>query len=110
MSRISEPTALTNDRSSRESPESDADPLYKARLPQAAARDTALSALFDVGWPASLHRVVRNSTYQRWSPSLLAGPRTRWRRSRRVVAEPVAQQRPMLSGSAIGKRTHKGDD
>ena len=48
------------------SDESDAHPRYKARLVQAEARDTALTELFDVGWPASPHRVLRNSTYERW--------------------------------------------
>jgi nitronate monooxygenase len=33
--------------------ESDAYPCYKARLIQAEARDTVLTELFDVGWPAS---------------------------------------------------------
>jgi nitronate monooxygenase len=32
----------------------------------AEARDTVFTDLFDVGWPASPHRVLRNSTYQRW--------------------------------------------
>ena len=27
---------------------------------------TVLTELFDVGWPASPHRVLRNNTYQRW--------------------------------------------
>jgi nitronate monooxygenase len=48
------------------SEESDAHPRYKARLLQAEARDTTLTELFDVGWPASPHRVLRNSTYERW--------------------------------------------
>jgi NAD(P)H-dependent flavin oxidoreductase YrpB (nitropropane dioxygenase family) len=48
------------------SDESDAHPRYKARLLQAEARDTALTELFDVGWPASPHRVLRNTTYQAW--------------------------------------------
>ncbi|HEY2202789.1 MAG TPA: nitronate monooxygenase [Solirubrobacteraceae bacterium] len=48
------------------SDESDAHPRYKARLLQAEARDTVLTELFDVGWPASPHRVLRNSTYERW--------------------------------------------
>jgi nitronate monooxygenase len=46
--------------------ESDAHPCYKARLIQAEARDTVLTELFDVGWPASPHRVIRNSTYNQW--------------------------------------------
>jgi hypothetical protein len=46
--------------------ESDAHPCYKARLIQAEARDTVLTELFDVGWPASPHRVIRNSIYNRW--------------------------------------------
>ena len=48
------------------SDESDAHPRYKARLLQAEARDTALTELFNVGWPASPHRVLRNTTYEAW--------------------------------------------
>ena len=48
------------------SDECDAHPRYKARLLEAEARDTVLTQLFDVGWPASPHRVIRNSTYERW--------------------------------------------
>jgi len=48
------------------SDECDADPGYKARLVEAEARDTVLTELFDVGWPASPHRVIRNSTYEHW--------------------------------------------
>ena len=48
------------------SEECDAHPRYKARLLEAEARDTVLTELFDVGWPASPHRVIRNSTYQQW--------------------------------------------
>ena len=48
------------------SDESDAHARYKARLVQAQARDTALTELFDVGWPTSPHRVLRNSTYEHW--------------------------------------------
>ena len=35
------------------------------RLLEAAGPDTVLTRLFDVGWDAP-HRVLRNSTYQRW--------------------------------------------
>jgi nitronate monooxygenase len=48
------------------SDESDAHPIYKASLLDAHARDTVLTGLFDVGWEDSPHRVLRNSTYQRW--------------------------------------------
>jgi nitronate monooxygenase len=47
------------------SDECDAHPRYKAALLEAEARDTVLTPLFDVGWPAP-HRVLRNSTYERW--------------------------------------------
>ena len=47
------------------SEECDAHPRYKAHLLQAEARDTVLTGLFDLGWDAP-HRVLRNSTYQRW--------------------------------------------
>ena len=46
--------------------ECDAHPSYKARLLEAQARDTVLTQLFDVGWPGSPHRVIRNSTYKQW--------------------------------------------
>jgi nitronate monooxygenase len=48
------------------SEESDAHARYKARLLDARATDTVLTELFDVGWPAAPHRVLRNSTYERW--------------------------------------------
>jgi nitronate monooxygenase len=47
------------------SEECDAHPRYKARLLEAEARHTVLTELFDVGWDAP-HRVLRNSTYDRW--------------------------------------------
>ena len=47
------------------SDECDAHPDYKARLLRAEGRDTVLTQLFDVGWDAP-HRVLRNSTYERW--------------------------------------------
>jgi nitronate monooxygenase len=47
------------------SDECDAHPRYKAGLLRAEGRDTVLTELFDVGWPAP-HRVLRNSTYERW--------------------------------------------
>jgi NAD(P)H-dependent flavin oxidoreductase YrpB (nitropropane dioxygenase family) len=48
------------------SDESDAHPRYKARLLEAEARDTVPTQLFDVGWAESPHRVLRNSTHERW--------------------------------------------
>jgi nitronate monooxygenase len=47
------------------SEECDAHPRYKERLLAAEGRDTVLTELFDVGWPAP-HRVLRNSTYELW--------------------------------------------
>ena len=48
------------------SDESAAHASYKARLTEAVGEDTVLTDLFDVGWPESPHRVLRNSTYARW--------------------------------------------
>jgi NAD(P)H-dependent flavin oxidoreductase YrpB (nitropropane dioxygenase family) len=48
------------------SDESDAHPRYKERLIEAEARDTVLTTVFDVGWPESPHRIIRNSTYEQW--------------------------------------------
>jgi nitronate monooxygenase len=47
------------------STECEAHPIYKAALVRAERRETVLTELFDIGWP-SLHRVLRNSTFERW--------------------------------------------
>jgi hypothetical protein len=47
------------------SDECDAHPRYKAGLLEAEGRDTVLTELFDVGWPAP-QRMLRNSTCERW--------------------------------------------
>ena len=39
---------------------------YKQRLVQAQASDTVMTTLFDIGWPDAKHRVLRNTTYERW--------------------------------------------
>jgi NAD(P)H-dependent flavin oxidoreductase YrpB (nitropropane dioxygenase family) len=54
------------------SDESDAHPRYKARLLQAGARDTALTELFDVGWPAKAW--VRLAMWSRRQRSSSASP------------------------------------
>jgi nitronate monooxygenase len=47
------------------SAECEAHPIYKAALVRAKGSDTVLTDLFDIGWPAP-HRVLRNSTFERW--------------------------------------------
>ena len=39
---------------------------YKQRIVAAAAADTVMTTLFDIGWPNARHRVIRNTTYERW--------------------------------------------
>jgi nitronate monooxygenase len=39
---------------------------YKAALVGATARDTAFTMCFQDGWPAAMHRTLRNSTFLRW--------------------------------------------
>ncbi len=46
--------------------ESLAHEVYKRRLVEASARDTALTVCFDGGWPYAAHRVLRNSTLESW--------------------------------------------
>ena len=41
-------------------------PIYVDRLLDAAATDTVLTTVFDVGWPDAPHRVLRNDTYTTW--------------------------------------------
>ncbi|MGH2986949.1 MAG: NAD(P)H-dependent flavin oxidoreductase, partial [Solirubrobacterales bacterium] len=53
------------------SEESGAHPAYKQRL--LAARETILTELFGVGWPAP-HRVVANAATERWLAGDRRGP------------------------------------
>lgn len=47
--------------------EADAFQDYKQRIVKAAAADTVMTTLFDIGWPNANHRVIRNTTYERWA-------------------------------------------
>jgi NAD(P)H-dependent flavin oxidoreductase YrpB (nitropropane dioxygenase family) len=46
--------------------ESRAHPDYKRLLVAATAADTALTVCYEGGWPYAAHRVLRNSTLERW--------------------------------------------
>jgi NAD(P)H-dependent flavin oxidoreductase YrpB (nitropropane dioxygenase family) len=46
--------------------ESLAHEIYKRRLVEARAQDTALTVCFDGGWPYAAQRVLRNSTLEHW--------------------------------------------
>lgn len=46
--------------------ESGAHPLYKEALVKAKASDTVYTNCFDIDWPYSMHRVLRNSTFRMW--------------------------------------------
>lgn len=52
-------------------PESDAHPEYRRRLVE--ARETVLTELFGMGWPAK-HRVVANEALRRWTRADARGP------------------------------------
>jgi NAD(P)H-dependent flavin oxidoreductase YrpB (nitropropane dioxygenase family) len=41
-------------------------PRYRERLFAASEADTVHTSLFDVGWPAAPHRVLRNATLEAW--------------------------------------------
>ena len=46
--------------------EADVHPVYRERIFHARGADTTLTTLFDIGWPAAPHRVVRNETVADW--------------------------------------------
>jgi NAD(P)H-dependent flavin oxidoreductase YrpB (nitropropane dioxygenase family) len=72
------------------SEESGAHPAYKARLLE--ARETFVTQLFGVGWPAS-HRVVANAATARW---LRRGPRgPAWLRALQTASAPVLSRAPI---------------
>jgi NAD(P)H-dependent flavin oxidoreductase YrpB (nitropropane dioxygenase family) len=41
-------------------------PLYKEKIIHAKETDTIYNDLFDIGWPNSWMRTLRNSTYEKW--------------------------------------------
>ena len=48
------------------SAESLAHAAYKQAIVEAQAADTAYTNCFDIDWPYAMHRVIRNSTFERW--------------------------------------------
>ena len=46
--------------------EADVHPVYRERIFHATGADTTLTTLFDIGWPAAPHRVIRNETVADW--------------------------------------------
>jgi nitronate monooxygenase len=72
------------------SDESHAHPEYKRRL--LAARDTVLTELFGLGWPAR-HRVVRNAATERWLRGDARGPA--WVRALHRATAPALARAPV---------------
>jgi nitronate monooxygenase len=70
--------------------ESGAHPAYKARLVE--ARETVLTELFGVGWPAA-HRVVPNEATVRWLGRDLRGPG--WLRAFHKATAPALSRVPV---------------
>lgn len=46
--------------------EADVHPEYLEQLINAKATDTAVTTVFDGGWPDAAHRVIRNGTFDHW--------------------------------------------
>lgn len=46
--------------------EAGAHDIYKQQILNARAEDTAMTFLFDKGWPNAQHRVLKNSTFRDW--------------------------------------------
>jgi NAD(P)H-dependent flavin oxidoreductase YrpB (nitropropane dioxygenase family) len=69
--------------------ESRAHPAYKQRLLE--ARETVLTELFGLGWPAP-HRVIWNEATERWLTSDERGPR--WLRIANKLTAPLAARTP----------------
>jgi NAD(P)H-dependent flavin oxidoreductase YrpB (nitropropane dioxygenase family) len=83
--------------------ESDAHPLYKARL--LAAHRTFTTLLFGLGWPL-LHRVIANEATDRWCRTSALGP-SGLRFADRLSA-PLARVVPMAAMGALAVRQRPG--
>jgi NAD(P)H-dependent flavin oxidoreductase YrpB (nitropropane dioxygenase family) len=59
------------------SEESSAHPRWKELLVAAGPDETALTGVFDVGWPEAPHRVLRNATFRAWEAAGSPPPGTR---------------------------------
>jgi nitronate monooxygenase len=70
--------------------ESEAHPAYKSRLLE--ARETVLTQLFGVGWPAP-HRVVANQATARWLRRGARGPA--WLRAFQSATAPILSRAPI---------------
>jgi nitronate monooxygenase/enoyl-[acyl-carrier protein] reductase II len=71
--------------------EANAVDAYKDRIVKARASDTVLTELFDVGWPAATHRVIKNGTFEAWE----------------AAGQPAPGERPG-EGTVVG-HIHVGD-
>lgn len=66
--------------------ESEAHPQYRGKLVESQAKDTVLTTCFDGGWPYAMHRVLRNSTFDRWESAGCPAPGMRPREGEWVAA------------------------
>lgn len=82
-------------------PESGAHPIYRQRLVE--ARETVLTELFGMGWPAP-HRVVSNAALERWLGDDPRGPAA-IRAVNRLTA-PLLARAPVRLQRAMGARQH----
>ena len=81
-------------------PEAFAHEEWKRRIVAARETDTVHTELFDLGWPKAPHRVLRNSTYDRWEA---AGRPASGRRP--GEGEPVARQ---ANGTVLARYSDDG--
>ena len=81
-------------------PESGAHPLYRERL--VAARETVLTDLFGMGWPAR-HRVIANAALRRWSRGAVAPAAIR--ALNRATAPVVSRAPVRLQEAMVARQT-----
>jgi nitronate monooxygenase len=81
-------------------PEAYAHDEWKRRIVAARETDTVYTELFDLDWPNAPHRVLRNSTYDRWDAAGRAPPGRR-----PGEGEVVARQ---ADGTALLRYSHNG--
>jgi NAD(P)H-dependent flavin oxidoreductase YrpB (nitropropane dioxygenase family) len=83
--------------------ESGAHPAYKQRA--LAARETVLTELFGVGWPAA-HRVVPNAATERWLRRDRRGPR--WLRAANRLTAPLLARTPESAQARLASLQRPG--
>ncbi len=77
--------------------EAEIHPMYKEKIISAKETDTVYNDLFDIGWPNSWMRTLKNSTYQKWAEAGSPKPGNRPGENEIIARLPNGKEIPRYS-------------